>query len=325
MLDQVLTLFGLVPDIDLDVMQANQTLPALTARLLTSIDDCLARERPHLVLAQGDTTTTLATALASFYHRVPFGHVEAGLRTRDYDNPFPEEMNRVVAARLTRFHFAPTERARGNLRAEGIRESDIHVTGNTVIDALLDVASRTGGIGIDLDPQKRLLLVTAHRRESFGAPFVELCNALRTLADRHDDVQILYPVHLNPNVRDIVYPSLGGHPRIVLCEPLSYSRFVAALKQCYLVLTDSGGVQEEAPALGKPVLVLRDETERPEAVDAGVVRVIGMHADRIVEETERLMSEPNVYAAMAQGASPYGDGHAAERIVTVLRASFCPA
>jgi UDP-N-acetylglucosamine 2-epimerase (non-hydrolysing) len=324
MLDQVLAVFGIDPDVDLDVMEPNQTLPALTARLITSVDEALARESPDLVLAQGDTTTVLATALACFYRRVPFGHVEAGLRTRDFNNPFPEEMNRVVAARLTQFHFAPTENARCNLRQEGVNDADIHVTGNTVIDALLDVASRASDVGLDLDPRKRLLLVTAHRRESFGPPFAELCRALRTIADRYDDVQILYPVHLNPNVRDVVYPSLGDHPRILLCTPLDYAPFVAALKRSHLILTDSGGVQEEAPALGKPVLVLRDETERPEAVEAGVVRVVSMHADRIIEETSRLLDDANAYAAMAKGVSPYGDGRAAERIVGILRKAFRP-
>jgi UDP-N-acetylglucosamine 2-epimerase (non-hydrolysing) len=219
-------------------------------------------------------------------------------------------------------HFAPTERARQNLLEEGVRQSDIHVTGNTVIDALLDVAARPHQIGVDVDPTKKLLLVTAHRRESFGAPFVELCQALRTIVDQHDDVQVLYPVHLNPNVSEVVYRLLSGHPRILLCEPLEYAPFVAAMKSSFLVLTDSGGVQEEAPALGKPVLVLRDETERPEAVDAGVVRIVGMHAERIVSETNVLLRNPSAYAAMARGVSPYGDGHASERIVATLRSAF---
>jgi UDP-N-acetylglucosamine 2-epimerase (non-hydrolysing) len=324
MLDQVLTVFGLVPDTDLDLMEPNQTLPGLTARLLTSLDQSLADDRPDLVLAQGDTTTVLAAALASFYRRVPFGHVEAGLRTHDLDNPFPEEMNRVVAGRLTRFHFAPTEGARRNLLAEGISDAHIHVTGNTVIDALLHVAARDCEIGVDLDSSKRLLVVTAHRRESFGAPFIELCRALEVIADRHSDVQILYPVHLNPNVGKLVYPGLRGRPRILLCEPLGYAPFVAALKRSYLVLTDSGGVQEEAPALAKPVLVLRDDTERPEAVEAGVVRMVGMHADRIISETEQLLTDPVAYASMARGVSPYGDGHAAGRIMGILRAAFNP-
>jgi UDP-N-acetylglucosamine 2-epimerase (non-hydrolysing) len=322
MLDQILPLFGIRSDIDLDVMEPNQTLPALTARLLTSLDESMAREQPDLVVGQGDTTSVLATSLVCFYRRVPFAHVEAGLRTHDLANPFPEEMNRVLAGRVASLHFAPTERARQNLLQEGVRQSDVHVTGNTVIDALLDVAARPHQIGVDVDPTKKLLLVTAHRRESFGAPFVELCQALRTIVDQHDDVQVLYPVHLNPNVSEVVYRLLSGHPRILLCEPLEYAPFVAAMKSSFLVLTDSGGVQEEAPALGKPVLVLRDETERPEAVDAGVVRIVGMHAERIVSETNVLLRNPSAYAAMARGVSPYGDGHASERIVATLRSAF---
>jgi UDP-N-acetylglucosamine 2-epimerase (non-hydrolysing) len=322
MLDQVLRVFAITPDLDLDIMEPNQTLPTLTARLLTSLDASLAQEQPDVVLVQGDTTTVLATALACFYRRVPCGHVEAGLRTRDFANPYPEEMNRVVAGRLATLHFSPTEEARRNLLADGIADSIIHVTGNTVIDALLDVASRPADVGVALDSSKRLLLVTAHRRESFGEPLLELCRALLTLADRHQDIQILYPVHLNPNVADVVRAQLGTHPRIVLCPPLDYAPFVAALKRSYLVLTDSGGVQEEAPALAKPVLVLRDETERPEAVGAGVVKIVGMHADRIVEETDRLLTDAAAYAAMARGVSPYGDGHAAQRIVGILRAAF---
>jgi UDP-N-acetylglucosamine 2-epimerase (non-hydrolysing) len=322
MLDQILPLFGITSDIDLDVMEPNQSLTALTARLLTSLDESMAREQPDLVVGQGDTTSVLTTALVCFYRRVPFAHVEAGLRTRDVANPFPEEMNRVLAGRVASLHFAPTDRARRNLLDEGVPQSDIHVTGNTVIDALLDVAGRPHPIGVDVDPTRKLLLVTAHRRESFGAPFIELCHALRAIADEHDDVQILYPVHLNPNVFDVVYRLLDGHPRITLCEPLDYLPFVAAMKRSFLVLTDSGGVQEEAPALGKPVLVLRDETERPEAVDAGVVRIVGMHAERIVTETDRLLRDSDAYAAMARGVSPYGDGQASRRIVEILRSEF---
>ncbi len=322
MLDQVLTMFGITPDVDLDLMEPNQTLASLTARLLTALDQTILVERPDVVIGQGDTTTTLATALACFYRRIPFGHVEAGLRTGDLARPFPEEMNRVVAGRLTTVHFAPTARARENLLAEGIDNRAIHVTGNTVIDALLDVAARHGSIGLDLDPDKRLVLVTAHRRENFGAPLAELCDALLAIADAHPDVQLLYPVHLNPHVSDLVRGRLSGHPRIRLCEPLAYGPFVAALKRSYLVLTDSGGVQEEAPALGKPVLVLREDTERPEAVEAGVVKVVGMRAARIIEETGRLLRDDDAYRAMARGVSPYGDGRASERIVSVLAARF---
>ena len=319
MLDQVLGLFAIAPDVDLDLMRPDQDLADLTARMLTALDASLREERPDVVLAQGDTTTVLATGLACFYRRIAFGHVEAGLRTGDLANPFPEEMNRTVASRLARFHFAPTSAARASLLREGIPDAAIHVTGNTVIDALLQVAEQQVPIGVALDPAQRLILVTAHRRESFGAPLREAFGALRTLADRNHDVQVLYPVHLNPNVSGPAREILGGHPRIVLCAPLEYAPFVSAMKRSVLILTDSGGVQEEAPALGKPVLVLRDETERPEAVAEGVVKLVGTKAERILAEAQRLLDDPRAYAAMARGVSPYGDGHAAERIVAVLR------
>jgi UDP-N-acetylglucosamine 2-epimerase (non-hydrolysing) len=321
MLDQVLGLFEIAPDVDLDLMRPDQALADLTARMITALDASLGEESPDFVLAQGDTTTVLATGLACFYRRIPFGHVEAGLRTGDLANPFPEEMNRAVASRLARFHFAPTAAARANLLREGIPDAAIHVTGNTVIDALLQVAERNVPIGPALDATKRLILVTAHRRESFGPPLREAFGALRTLADRNPDVEVLYPVHLNPNVSGPAREILGGHPRIVLCDPLEYAPFVSAMKRCVLILTDSGGVQEEAPALGKPVLVLRDETERPEAVAEGVVKLVGTKAEKILAEAQRLLDDPQAYAAMARGVSPYGDGHAADRIVAVLRPS----
>ena len=322
MLDQVLGLFAIEPDVDLDLMRPDQALADLTARMITALDAALGEEGPDVVLAQGDTATVLATGLAAFYRRVPFGHVEAGLRTGDLANPFPEEMNRTVASRLARFHFAPTAAARANLLREGIPDAAIHVTGNTVIDALLQVAEHDAAIGADLDPGKRLVLVTAHRRESFGAPLREAFSALRALADRNQDVQVLYPVHLNPNVSGPAREILGGHPRIVLCAPLEYAPFVSAMKRAYLIVTDSGGVQEEAPALARPVLVLRDETERPEAVAEGVVKLVGTKAETILAEAQRLLDDPGAYAAMARGVSPYGDGHAAERIVRVLRESL---
>ena len=322
MLDQVLGLFEIAPDVDLDLMRPEQALADLTARMITALDASLGQEAPDVVLAQGDTTTVLATGLACFYRRIPFGHVEAGLRTGDLANPFPEEMNRTVASRLARFHFAPTAAARANLLREGIPDADIHVTGNTVIDALLQVAERKVPIGPELDASKRLILVTAHRRESFGPALREAFGALRTLADRNADVQVLYPVHLNPNVSGPAREILGGHPRIVLCEPLEYAPFVSAMKRAYLIVTDSGGVQEEAPALARPVLVLRDETERPEAVAEGVVKLVGTSATRILAEAQRLLDDPQAYAAMARGVSPYGDGQAAGRIVAVLRHSL---
>jgi UDP-N-acetylglucosamine 2-epimerase (non-hydrolysing) len=322
MLDQVLNFFGIEPDIDLNIMRPNQALTTLTARLLLELDDVLQAEKSDVVLAQGDTTTVMAVALACFYHRIPFGHVEAGLRTWDMQNPFPEEANRVIAGRLARWHFAPTESSRQNLLREGVSDVDIVVTGNTVIDALLMTASKELDIGIELDDTKRLVLVTSHRRENFGEPFRNICRALRTLAERNPDIQILYPVHPNPNVKDVAHEMLGDCGNIILCEPLDYAPFIGAMKKAYLIISDSGGVQEEAPALGKPVLVLRDETERPEAVKMGVVKLVGPNYERIVKEAQLLLDDVSAYQAMARGVSPYGDGKGAERIVTVLREHF---
>ena len=318
MLDQVLDAFGIVPDIDLDIMAPGQTLPELTSRLLARLDEVFAREQPEVVLIQGDTTTVMAAAMAAFYRRIDVGHVEAGLRTGDLHNPFPEEMNRIVAGRLSRWHFAPTQGSRDNLLREGFDPGSVHVTGNTVIDALLDVVQRDTPLPVELPEGRRMVLVTAHRRENFGAPFREVCLAIRDLADRHDDVHFVYPVHPNPNVSGPAHEILSGHERITLCPPLDYLPFVAAMKRAHLVLTDSGGVQEEAPALAKPVLVMRRETERPEAVEAGVVKLVGPVRDAIVAEVSRLLDDPDAYAAMAKGVSPYGDGRAANRIVDIL-------
>ena len=325
MLDQVLAVFGISPDLDLDIMRPNQALTALTARLLLALDAALGAEQPDLVLAQGDTTTVMTAALACFYRKIPFGHVEAGLRTGDLDNPFPEEMNRVVAGRLARWHFAPTASARDNLLREGVDPAAIHVTGNTVIDALLSVADRRPEIGVPLDPTKRLILVTAHRRENFGAPLRAICHAIRRLVETNPDVVVLYPVHPNPNVQDVAQELLGDCPGVTLCPPLDYLPFVAAMQRAYLILSDSGGVQEEAPALGKPVLVLRRETERPEAVAAGVVRLVGPVYEAILGEAQRLLDDPGYYSAMARGVSPYGDGRAAGRILAALRGAPEPA
>lgn len=322
MLDQVLKVFDIEPDIDLDIMRPNQALATLTARLLLDLDDVLLSEKPDAVLAQGDTTTVMTVALACFYHKIPFGHVEAGLRTWDMQNPFPEEMNRVIVGRLAKWHFAPTESSRQNLLREGVSDTDIVVAGNTVIDALLSVADREVELPAGLDPTKRLILVTAHRRENFGEPLEQVCRAVLVLLERNPDVQVLYPAHPNPNVHDVAHRLLGAHPRVVLCDPLDYLPFVATMKRAYLILSDSGGVQEEAPALGKPVLVLRDETERPEAVAQGVVKLVGPNLDRIVQETQRLLDDESAYRAMARGISPYGDGRAAERIVTTLQEQF---
>lgn len=324
LLDQVLDIFAIVPDHDLNVMQANQGLPQLTARLMLGLDRYLGEVEPDLVIAQGDTTTVLVTALAAFYRRIPFAHVEAGLRTGDMASPFPEEMNRVLGGRLATLHFAPTESSRANLLREAVPAQTVHVTGNTVIDALLEVAARDLPTGLEdrLAADKRLILVTAHRRENFGRPFAEVCAALNAIADANQDVQLVYPVHPNPNVHDVAHRELGDHPRIVLTKPLDYGPFVALMKRAHLLLTDSGGVQEEAPALGKPVLVMRAETERPEAVEAGVVRLVGTDRDAIIGLTQQLLDDPTAYAEMAKGVSPYGDGRAAQRIHTILRNHF---
>lgn len=317
MLDQVLEAFDIVPDIDLDLMRNNQQLAGLTARLLEKMDAVLADECPDLVLAQGDTTTVFATALACFYRRIPFGHVEAGLRTGDLNYPFPEEMNRVVAARMARWHFAPTARAQANLIGEGVATEHVHVTGNTVIDALHHVAASLGPGEPDASG-RRTILVTAHRRENFGAPLERILLALRSLIEQRDDIQIVFPVHPNPNVAPVVQRMLGGLERVNLCAPLDYISFVAAMSQSFLVLSDSGGVQEEAPALRKPVLVLRDETERPEAVEAGVAQLVGTNQLAIESAVCRLLDDESAYQSMASGASPYGDGAAAPRIVDIL-------
>ena len=319
MLDQVLSIFGIAPDYDLDVMQEGQELTELTARLLLALGEVLEKSLPDIVLAQGDTTSVMAASIACFYRKIPFGHVEAGLRTGDIWYPFPEEMNRIVAGHLSTIHFAPTIRAKENLLRENIPEESIHVTGNTVIDALLQTAKKNFEIGVELDNSKRLILVTSHRRENFGKPMRKAFTALRELVERNSDVEILYPVHPNPNVTGTAREILGGHPSIHLVDPLGYSEFVQAMKQAYLIISDSGGVQEEAPALGKPVLVLRDETERPEAVDAGVVRLVGTDPDRIISETERLLADQEYYQSMAKGVSPYGDGKAAERITRIIK------
>lgn len=315
LVDQMLAFFGLQATADLNIMRANQNLVDLTGRLLTSVSQALAEQRPDIVLAQGDTTTVLATALAAFYARVPFGHVEAGLRTHQLYSPFPEEANRVLAGHLSSIHFAPTLSARNNLLREGIAGSQIQVTGNTVIDALLETVRRQVPLAAPLDPAKRLILVTAHRRDSFGEPIVHICRAIARLVERFADVEVLWPVHPNPAIKPVVEGALGNQPRVHLCAPLDYGCFVTAMKRSTLILTDSGGVQEEAPALGKPVLVMRDASERPEAIEAGVAKLIGPDEERIVVEASRLLEDKTAYAQMSTGASPYGDGRAAQRIV----------
>ena len=327
MLDQVLDLFDIVPDDDLDVMEPGQTLPGLFGRILNGMTAVLERRQPDLVLVHGDTSTTLAAALAAFYAKVPVGHVEAGLRTGNLQAPWPEEANRRLTAPLTSLHFAPTPRSSDNLRREGIDPTSIHVTGNTVIDALLAVVdkieqqptlkSELAARFPFLDDSKRLILVTGHRRENFGGGFEQMCGALADLADR-GDTQIVYPVHLNPNVQEPVKRILGDKPGVILIEPLDYLPFVYLMSRSHLILTDSGGVQEEAPSLGKPVLVMRETTERPEAVDAGTVRLVGTDRGRIVEEAATLLDDQVAYQAMSRAHNPYGDGKAASRIAEVV-------
>ena len=321
MLDQVLEWFAIRPDHDLDLMQPDQGLADLASRVLMSVSRLLQEVQPDVVLVQGDTTTVMMTALAAFYQRIPVGHIEAGLRTRNRYNPFPEEINRRTASVLATWHFAPTERAAAALRAERVTEENIFVTGNTVVDALLMTIRRPVDLKLDFDLNgRRLIVVTAHRRESFGAPFESLCLALRDLAGRNPDVEIVYPVHLNPKVREPVGRILTGQPRIHLLEPLRYEQFAHLMAQAYLILTDSGGIQEEAPVLGKPALVMRETTERSEAIEAGTARLIGTNRQRIVAEAERLLYDKELYHTMAQVGSPFGDGRSAERIVDILLA-----
>ncbi len=320
MLDQVLGLFSIVPDEDLDLMREGQTLEEITTRALTDLSASLKRLKPDLLLVQGDTTTTMAASLAAFYAKVPVGHVEAGLRTGDMDYPFPEEANRRITSVLARHHFAPTERARRNLLGEGVAEGSILVTGNTVIDALLEVAAMKPSRAPKLPLRgRRLILVTAHRRENFGAPLLQIAGAIRELAERYPDVDLVYPVHRNPNVDRPMRKELGSVRGVHLIDPLEYKAFVDLMAESYLILTDSGGIQEEAPSLGKPVLVLRDETERPEAVEAGTVKLVGPHRQAIVARAAELLDSKEAYAAMARAVNPYGDGKAARRIVERVR------
>jgi len=322
MLDQVLGLFRIEPDHDLNLMQPNQTLSQLTAALFTGLDRVIGEVRPDWVLAQGDTTTVFVAAMVAFYHRVPFGHVEAGLRTRDKARPFPEEVNRHVADIVADLHFAPTERARRTLLSEGVSEETVHVTGNTVVDALQEISARpydwSSGPLASLPQLDQLVLITAHRRESFGEPFRELCLAIRDLARRFPSVQFVYPVHLNPNVQQPVREILSELTNLTLLEPLDYLSLVQLLKRATVILTDSGGIQEEGVGIGVPVLVMRETTERPEGVEAGAARLVGTRRDRIVTEVERLLRDPSARERMTTAVNPYGDGRAAERIVSIL-------
>jgi UDP-N-acetylglucosamine 2-epimerase (non-hydrolysing) len=322
MLDQVLTLFAICPDYDLAIMRPDQTLIELTARALMKLDEVLRIEQPDWVLVQGDTTTAMVGALAAFYHHIKVGHVEAGLRSFDKYQPFPEEINRKIATSVSDLHFAPTELSKQNLLREGVPEANIIVTGNTVIDALLQVAEKP--YDWDSSPlaaiprDKRIILVTAHRRENFGAPLQNICAALQTIAARYPDVHLVYPVHLNPNVQTVVHEMLGNFTNVTLLSPLDYLPLVQLMKHAHLVVTDSGGIQEEAPGLGKPVLVLREVTERPEGVVAGTVKLVGTDTNKIICEIERLLADPIEYDRMARAVNPYGDGEASVRIVTKL-------
>lgn len=321
MLDQVLKLFDIVPDFDLDLMEDDQSPTQVAAAAMAQLEPILQNEKPDWVLVQGDTTTAAAAAWTAFYARVKVGHVEAGLRTHDKWRPFPEEINRKVAGAIADLHFAPTETARQNLLREGVADERIVVTGNPVIDALKWAAAKPFDVStLNLGRETvKLILVTAHRRENFGQPLERICRALRDIAERYDsDVRIVYPVHLNPNVWEPVHLTLGEVPNIVLMPPLDYLPLVHLMKRSYIVLTDSGGIQEEAPGLGKPVLVLREKTERPEAVRAGTVLLVGTDRRRIVDETIRLLEDSNAYAEMSHAVNPYGDGRAAERIVGTL-------
>ncbi|MDY0973268.1 non-hydrolyzing UDP-N-acetylglucosamine 2-epimerase [Siccibacter turicensis] len=329
MLDQVLHLFSIVPDYDLNIMKPGQGLTEITCRILEGLKPILESFKPDVVLVHGDTTTTIATSLAAFYQRIPVGHVEAGLRTGDLYSPWPEEANRTLTGHLAMYHFAPTENSRQNLIKENVAEKRIFVTGNTVIDALITVRNRV--LADDalrtqlserypfLSNDKKLILVTGHRRESFGRGFEQICHALAEIAGNNSNVQIVYPVHLNPNVSEPVNRILGHVDNVTLIEPQDYLPFVWLMNHAWLILTDSGGIQEEAPSLGKPVLVMRETTERPEAVKAGTVRLVGTDSARIVAEVNRLLNDEQEYQAMSHAHNPYGDGQACERILHALK------
>lgn len=328
MLQQVLDVFDVVPDEDLALMRPNQSLAELTSRAIVAIDGYLAKEKPDMVMVQGDTTTVLAGALAAFYHHIPVAHVEAGLRTWNMNSPWPEEANRVLTTCLAKWHFCPTESNKANLLKEGVPTQNIYVTGNTVIDALMiardgvhTAAAVVDGLPLELmGSEERMVLITGHRRENFGEGFEHICSAIVRLAECFPDVHFVYPVHLNPNVNEPVTRILGVQNRknVHLIKPQPYLPFVALMDRSYLILTDSGGVQEEAPSLGKPVLVMRDTTERPEAVRAGTVKIVGTVPDDIILECSKLLKDTSLYNAMSQAVNPYGDGHATDRILSVL-------
>ncbi len=332
MLDQVLEVFEIKPEYDLNIMAPNQDLYDITSKVLLGLRDVIKDFKPDVVLVHGDTTTSMAASLAAFYQQVPVGHVEAGLRTYNMLSPWPEEMNRQVTDRICDYYFAPTERSQSNLLREGIASNKVYITGNTVIDALLmavDIIKNRPGIEDKIKAElkekgytvgnRKYILVTGHRRENFGSGFLNICKAIKELSQRHPDIDIVYPVHLNPNVQKPVYGLLSGLSNVFLIPPLDYLPFIYAMKHSALLLTDSGGVQEEAPSLGKPVLVMRNTTERPEAVDAGTVKLVGTDADAIVENVSELLNDENLYRKMSETINPYGDGKACERIIAALR------
>ncbi len=316
MLDQAFSIFGLKPDYDLGIMVSNQTLASSVARALEALDRLLGLLEPDFVVAQGDTTSVAASALCSFYRNIPFGHVEAGLRSWDLNNPFPEEFNRIIAGRVGRLHFAPTKSSVENLRREGISEAAILLTGNTVIDALNFVPNDVPSVIQDLPDTAKIVLVTVHRRENHGRPLERVCSAVRQLAEKFADLHFVWPVHPNPNVSETVARELGTEERVRLVQPLGYSELINTMRRCHFIITDSGGIQEEAPALKVPVVVLRDITERPEAVDLGMAKLVGTDTNVIIETVSNILTDADVYSFMARGGSPYGDGRAAQRIIS---------
>ena len=327
MLDQVLSLFELVPDYDLNIMKPNQTISMITTNVLLGLDEIFEKEKPDIVLVHGDTTTTFAAALSAFYHQVSVGQVEAGLRTYDKYSPFPEEMNRQLTGRIADINFSPTVQNKKNLLKENVPEESIYITGNTVIDALKTTVQKDykfkNEVLENLDfENKRVIIVTAHRRENLGKPLEDICNALKHIVEKYDDVELVYPVHLNPAVRETVFGILGGMDRVHLIDPLDVLELHNAMARSFMVMTDSGGIQEEAPALAKPVLVLRRETERPEAVEAGTVKLAGVEKDVIIKLAEELLDDKNAYNKMAHAANPYGDGKASERICEAILYAF---
>ena len=323
MLDQVLHLFNIKPDYDLNIMRPNQNLWSLTADILLQMKEIFEKTRPHIVLVHGDTTTALATSLSAFYARIPIGHVEAGLRTFNKHYPFPEELNRVVADSVSSLYFAPTQQSVGNLLKENIPDDRIYLTGNTVIDALLHTVNNNEFdlSRFNIDKNLKTILLTSHRRENFGEPLENICRAVKILIEKNPDIQVIYPVHLNPNVRKTVFGMLEGIDRVKLIEPLEYARIASLMKESHIILTESGGVQEEAPSLGKPVFVLRDETERPEAVEYGTVKLVGSNTEKIVNSVQELLDSEEKYNKMASATNPYGDGLATSRIIQALKAN----